>query len=132
MSESPDLSRSRVTLTVATAVVLVILFAAIWSFPDAPAPRPGATTAPAVAAEARVLRYVLFLVIVLVGIFFVSAFAFLRWSQHFRRTLLRRPPRPTPSTDVWSMHRLPDEDAAEEHNGEEDSEQEKPDGSDEP
>ena len=110
MSDSPDLSRSRVTLTIATAVVLVILFAAIWSLPDVPAPQPGATTDPAAAAEARVLRYVLFLVIILVGIFFVSAFAFLRWSRHFRRTLLRRPSPPTPSSDVWAMHRLPDDE----------------------
>jgi hypothetical protein len=65
---------------------------------------------PADAASRSILEYMLFLVVVLVGIFLVSSFAFLRWSKHFRRRVFREPIRPTPSEDVWSMHRLPDEE----------------------
>jgi hypothetical protein len=64
-------------------------------------------TAEARALTARQLKQVLFFLVVLVGIFSVSVYAFLRWSRSFRRSLLRRPHPPTPADDVWSMHRLP-------------------------
>ena len=61
--------------------------------------------------------FALFLLVVLVGIFLVSSFAFLRWSKHFRRRVFRGPAGPTPAEDVWAMHRLPEEES--EDSGEE-------------
>lgn len=58
--------------------------------------------------KARAIRQLLFWLVVLVLIFLVSTMAFLRWSRHYRRSLLRKPKEPTPSEDVWSMHKLPD------------------------
>lgn len=63
-------------------------------------------------ATARMLQAILFWVLVLIGVFTVCTVAFLRWSRRFRRYLLARPRPPTPSDDVWSMHRLPEEAAA--------------------
>ncbi len=61
------------------------------------------------ASSAQVIRGVLFLSLVLVGIFAVSSLAYLRWSRRFRRLLFHKPAPPTPADDVWRMHRLPDE-----------------------
>lgn len=58
---------------------------------------------------ARLIQRVLFWLLVLIVIFGVSTFAFLRWSRRFRHWVFHRPHPPTPSDDVWSMHRLPDE-----------------------
>lgn len=41
--------------------------------------------------------------------FFAVSYAFVRWSRAFRAQLGRKPPRPTPVEDVWSMYRLPDD-----------------------
>ncbi len=59
---------------------------------------------------AKQLRTVLFFLVLLVGIFSISVFAFLRWSRSFRRVLLRRPNPPTEASDVWVMHKLPEEE----------------------
>jgi len=62
--------------------------------------------------QGRLLRQVLFLTLILVLVFAVSTLAFLRWSRKYRRSLLRKPRGPTPSSDVWAMHRLaPEGDA---------------------
>lgn len=60
------------------------------------------------AVKARAIRQMLFWLIVLVLVFMVSTMAFLRWSRHYRRSLLRKPKEPTPSEDVWAMHKLPE------------------------
>ncbi|MEE9295694.1 MAG: hypothetical protein V3W34_12130 [Phycisphaerae bacterium] len=44
----------------------------------------------------------LFLVLVL------SVLAFLRVSRKYRDHILHRPPAPTPTSDVWQMHKVPD------------------------
>lgn len=62
--------------------------------------------------KARAMREVLFWLLVFVGIFAVSTFAFLRWSRRFRRWVFYTPHPPTPADDVWAMHRLPDEGPA--------------------
>ena len=41
---------------------------------------------------AHTMKQVLFWLLILVGVFSVSTFAFLRWSRRFRRWLLRRRP----------------------------------------
>lgn len=61
---------------------------------------------------AQAIREVLFWLLVLVGIFAVSTFAFLRWSRGFRARLFHRPHPPTSAEDVWTMHRVPDEPPA--------------------
>ena len=58
---------------------------------------------------AYAMRQILFWLLILVGVFSISTFAFLRWSRRFRDRLLRRPRPPTRAEDVWAMHRLPDE-----------------------
>jgi hypothetical protein len=75
---------------------------------DSQQPRPTAVASRQV-VQARAIRYVLFLTIVLVGVFSVATLAFLRWSRRFRRWLLRKPPPATPDGDVWAMHRLPEQ-----------------------
>jgi uncharacterized membrane protein YidH (DUF202 family) len=59
---------------------------------------------------AQTIRQVLFWLLLLVGLFSVSSFAFLRWSRRFRRWMLREPKPPTDAEDVWAMHRAPDEE----------------------
>ncbi|NOT01840.1 MAG: hypothetical protein HOP29_14575 [Phycisphaerales bacterium] len=44
---------------------------------------------------------------VLLFIFVVSTFAFIRVSRHYRRLLLHKPADPTPTADVWKMHKTP-------------------------
>lgn len=60
--------------------------------------------------RAEAIHSLLFLLIMLVVIFAAASLAFLRWSRRFRRWLLRKPALPTPSEDVWAMHRLPEDD----------------------
>jgi hypothetical protein len=55
----------------------------------------------------QTIRYVLFLIVVLVGIFVISSFAFLRWSRRFRSHIFHEPSVPTPAEDAWAMHQLP-------------------------
>lgn len=55
------------------------------------------------------MKWLLFWLVIFVIIFAASSFAFLRWSRHFRNTLLRPPRPPSPSEDVWAMHRLPED-----------------------
>jgi hypothetical protein len=59
-------------------------------------------------AKARLMQHMLLWLVVLVLVFMVSTTAFLRWSRHFRRSILRKPHCPTPDEDVWAMHKLPE------------------------
>ncbi|HON65166.1 MAG TPA: hypothetical protein PLS23_01620, partial [Phycisphaerae bacterium] len=68
--------------------------------------RPVSPVSPEV--KARAIWQLLFWLLILTFIFLVSTTAFLRWSRHFRRSLLRKPHEPTPSEDVWAMHKLPE------------------------
>ncbi len=58
--------------------------------------------------RALLMRQILFWLIVFSLIFAVSTFAFLRWSRRFRAWMNRKPSAPTPSDDVWAMHKLPE------------------------
>jgi hypothetical protein len=55
-------------------------------------------------------RQVFFWAGVLLFIFFTSAWVIIRFSKRYRSYLLRERPPPTPSEDVWRMHRLPDDE----------------------
>jgi hypothetical protein len=66
--------------------------------------------APAEPASRSVHRLTLLLsatlivvVVVMLGLILLRSLR--RWREH----VLREPPRPTPTSDVWSMHRLPDD-----------------------
>ena len=59
---------------------------------------------------ARAMKHLLLGLLLLAGVFIISSYAFVRWSRRFRNQLLRKPHPPTPSDDVWAMHRLPDDD----------------------
>ena len=58
---------------------------------------------PAVSTE--MLLYGCILIILL----FVSLLAFLRISRSYRQHLLKKPSKPTSTTDVWKMHKVPDQ-----------------------
>jgi uncharacterized membrane protein YidH (DUF202 family) len=58
---------------------------------------------------ALTIQQVLFWLLILIVIFGVSVFAFLRWSRRFREWMFYRPHPPTPADDVWTMHRLPEQ-----------------------
>jgi hypothetical protein len=63
--------------------------------------------------KAKMIQQMLFYLLVLVGIFSISIYAFKLWSRRFRQSLFHKPLSPTPSSDVWAMHRLPEELLAE-------------------
>lgn len=65
-------------------------------------------------AQARAMGELLVWLMILVVIFGAGLVAFFRWSRRYRAWLLRNPQPPSPSDDVWAMHRLPDDDAPEE------------------
>ena len=48
----------------------------------------------------------LFLLLILV----LSVFAFVRVSRKYRDYVLKAPPTPTPTSDVWQMHNVPEYD----------------------
>ena len=76
--------------------------------PGPPASRPAHGTA-ARKTDALALRWILLWLPIFGLIFVVSTLAFLRWSRNFRRWIFRKPRPPTPSEDVWAMHKLPEE-----------------------
>jgi hypothetical protein len=55
------------------------------------------------------LVWLLLLLLLLFLVFTVATLALVRWSRRFRAVITRRPHPPTPSDDVWRMHRLPEE-----------------------
>jgi hypothetical protein len=55
-------------------------------------------------------RQTFFWAIVLVLIFFLAALVIIRFTLRYRAYLFRERQKPTPSEDVWQMHRLPEDD----------------------
>ena len=53
-------------------------------------------------------RQTFFWAVVLIFIFVIAAGAIIRFSQRFRTMILTGPARPTPSEDVWAMHKAPE------------------------
>ncbi len=118
MPQAPDENRRRAALILALIGVGLILAGSILAIqrPDPSATAPGASSpSPEQSRQiVEAIRQVAFLLMLLVLIFAVSVLAFRRWSRHFRRRLLRKPRHPTPASDVWAMHRLPDAPAPDE------------------
>jgi hypothetical protein len=105
-------NRQRVAFVlIGLGAALIVLGFSVLILQDHGASSPGLTTRPvavAPAAKARIIKQVLFWTIILILLFLVSTTAFLRWSRHYRRSLLRKPHTPTPNGDVWAMHKLPE------------------------
>lgn len=59
--------------------------------------------------DAQRLRQALALLIILILIFTIATLVIVRFSKRYRAYLMDRKAPPTPSDDVWAMHRLPDE-----------------------
>ena len=53
-------------------------------------------------------RQTFFWAVILLFIFVVAAGAIIRFTQRFRSVILSGPASPTPSEDVWSMHKAPE------------------------
>ncbi len=110
MAGVEERNRSRLAVAlgaIGLGLVIVGLVLVIQHVDETAAKTPRAVAQGAVTADA--IRGVLFLVLVLVGIFVVASLAFLRWSRGFRRWIFHKPAPATPSADVWAMHRLPEE-----------------------
>lgn len=45
---------------------------------------------------------------ILLIVFFVSVILLVRMSRNYRKYLIHKPPKPTASSDVWKMHKVPD------------------------
>ena len=101
----PNTPRRLLWGAVAIGLLLTLFTAVVYIYEVPGPPRPLAKGGPQVA----LLRSVLYLLVLLTLIFCVSLLAFVRWSRHFRRFILRRPREQTVATDVWQMHRLPEE-----------------------
>ncbi|HKQ50163.1 MAG TPA: hypothetical protein VJZ71_18960 [Phycisphaerae bacterium] len=71
--------------------------------------------ASALSGDERLLhwRQVFFWAAVLLLIFFIAAWVIIRFSLRYRAYLFREKPPPTPSEDVWRMHRVPEHDVQE-------------------
>jgi hypothetical protein len=46
--------------------------------------------------------------VVLVLVLFISVIAFIRISRNYRSYLLKKAVKPTPTSDVWRMHKIPE------------------------
>jgi putative copper export protein len=73
----------------------------------APAPLGDADTR----ASARAATVVLVYGSILLVVFIVAAIALVTASRNFRRGLAKKRQPPTPADDVWSKHKLPEEEA---------------------
>jgi hypothetical protein len=59
------------------------------------------------------LRAAFYLFLLVLGLGF-CLFVLLRFSRRYRERLLHKPPKPTAVPDIWAMHKVPEDDAADE------------------
>ena len=100
-------------ILVLSAVAFVINVSATESYCQTPeVVSPSATAPPETADAPRVARWSesLLWIAILLLILFVGVGAIIVFTRRFRAYLLVGDRKPTPDTDVWSMHRLPQED----------------------
>lgn len=57
-------------------------------------------------------RRTMLLGLLLLVVLAVASVAIIRFSRNYRRYLLKDPRTPTPSDDVWKMHKLPEEEGS--------------------
>jgi hypothetical protein len=120
--KDPDQSRNRNKGQQWAALLIVIVFTKYIHLVEAqPIPSTAsahidsATSNPSdSSSETRRLlhwRQTFFWAIVLVLIFFLAALVIIRFTLRYRAYLFRERQKPTPSEDVWKMHRLPEDEA---------------------
>lgn len=95
-----------VTGLVLLAISVVIVLDRSGQSPES-APLAVRESAPGIARASWLTQAVLLISLVFL-IFVVGTFAMVRFSRRFRAALLGRRATPTPSEDVWQMHRLPE------------------------
>ncbi len=59
--------------------------------------------------DARALAMFLLYLLIFVLVFLVATYAFLRASRRFRKSLAKQKPKRTDASDVWAMHKVPEE-----------------------
>ena len=57
--------------------------------------------------DAGALAHLLYYLLVFVAVFLFGSYAIMRASRRFRDAMTARPIAPTPTPDIWSMHKLP-------------------------
>ena len=65
---------------------------------------------PAAMQAVQASPFVLMVGFFLVLVFLVGSYAIVRGSRRLREAILYKAPKPTASSDVWSMHKVPSED----------------------
>lgn len=104
-------------------LVILVVSLGVLSFGEHEAIRgDGAQPPAAVSRDEAQLTWLraMFWLALLIFFFVLALTAFLRWSHHYRRRLLRPPSSPTEYSDAWSQYRLPpDYDAADEFDDDE-------------
>ena len=79
-------------------------------------------TAQRAAEQSAGLYAALFYGAILLVVLVFGAYALLRLSRRYGERLRHKPAEPTPASDVWSMHELPDDNDARTHDREPDDE----------
>ncbi len=72
----------------------------------------GAPLSESTEIDARALAIFLLYLLIFVLVFLVATYAILRASRRFRESLAKRKPEHTDAGDVWAMHRLPEDNEA--------------------
>ncbi len=62
-----------------------------------------------VPGDARALAIFLLYLLIFVLVFLVATYAILRASRRFRKSLAKQKPEHTDASDVWAMHKVPEE-----------------------
>jgi hypothetical protein len=126
---APHLQRNRRALLIFLAGLFLILWA--WVNMIFRLPQPWAERPPAVVVEddapdrpstpavrtatprdrqaAFVYASTLLAGFLLALLFLIGSYVFIRGSRWYRTALSRQPPAPTPTPDIWSMHKVPED-----------------------
>ena len=86
---------------VATHIRVVCVLHHVW--PE------GALAPESSTADARGLAMLLLYLLIFVVVFLFATYAILRASRRFRESLSMRKPERTDASDVWAMHKVPEE-----------------------
>ncbi len=69
----------------------------------------GAALSESAEIDARALAIFLLYLLIFVLVFLVATYAILRASRRFRESLAKQKPEHTDASDVWAMHKVPEE-----------------------
>ena len=117
-AESGEQHRWRVGLIVLVAGILLMLWAwGSWAYrlsAEQPDTRIGSTIRAEPTTEqvhaAGAMRWFLAVALVVVVLGLFGSYVLLRMSRRYRDAAMRAPAAPTAHEDVWSMHKVPEED----------------------